>query len=57
MSRETVTATVATLVTQIDEANELAKAAFAAGDRVTGAAALVLAAQLLQLARIWERMR
>jgi len=45
----------AKLMAQIEEATALAKAAFAAGDKVHGIAAIVLAAQLLQLARIWER--
>ena len=56
MPREEVRATVVSIVRKIDEANELAKSAFVTGDRVAGAAALALAAQLLQLARIWERM-
>ena len=49
--------TVPIILSQIDKANEVAKEAFAAGDKVTGAAALVLAAQLLQLARIWEKAK
>jgi hypothetical protein len=44
-----------TPVQQADEAAELARQAFAAGDMVTGIAAIVLAAQLLQLARLWQR--
>jgi hypothetical protein len=42
------------MIEQIDEAIELARAAFASGDTVTGIAAITLAAQLLQLARITE---
>lgn len=40
------------LVEQAGEAAEVAKGAFAAGDAVVGAVAIVLAAQLLQLARL-----
>jgi hypothetical protein len=39
---------------QADEAIALAKDAFAAGDMVTGIAALQLAAQLTQIARTFE---
>jgi hypothetical protein len=39
---------------QAQEAADLARRAFDAGDLVTGIAALTLAAQLVQLARIWE---
>jgi hypothetical protein len=44
-----------TLLKQIDEAAQLAREAFATGDLVTGIAAITLAAQLLQLARIQDR--
>ena len=37
------------------KAAELAREAFATGDLVTGIAAIMLAAQLVQLARILER--
>ena len=43
------------LLEKADEASMVALEAFAAGDMVTGIAAIQLAAQLLQLARIWER--
>ena len=43
------------LLDQCDEATELARVAFAAGDLVTGIAATQLAAQLVQLARLFER--
>lgn len=39
---------------QADEAAALARQAFANGDLVAGIAAISLAAQLVQLARIWE---
>jgi hypothetical protein len=45
------------LMEQISEATELARSAFAIGDTVTGIAATVLAAQLLQLARITSAHR
>ena len=38
---------------QAKEASDLARDAFASGDLVTGAAALVLAGQLIQLAKLW----
>ncbi len=40
---------------QASEATELAKLSFAAGDTVTGIAAITLAAQLVQLAKIQSR--
>jgi len=43
---------MAKLLEQADEAAELAKQAFAAGDAVTGIAALQLSAELVQLAKI-----
>ena len=46
--------TVADLLRQAGEACELARQAFASGDKVTGAAAIVLGAQLVQLAKIWQ---
>jgi hypothetical protein len=42
---------------QSSAAAELAREAFAAGDLVTGIAALQLAAQLVRLARIWEKAK
>lgn len=42
---------------QAEEATEISRSAFAAGDLVTGIAAAQLAAQLIQLARIQERMQ
>ena len=39
---------------QASEATEIARAAFEAGDLVTGIAAITLAAQLVQLAKIWS---
>jgi hypothetical protein len=39
---------------QAGEAADIARGAFAAGDLVLGIAAITTAAQLLQLARIWE---
>ena len=45
---------MADVLTQAEEACELAREAFAAGDLVVGIAAIQLAAQLLQLARIWD---
>ena len=42
------------ILTQAHEAAEVSREAFAAGDLVTGIAALQLAAQLVQLARIFE---
>jgi hypothetical protein len=44
------------LLKQVDLANDVAQEALDAGDLVTFCAAIQLAAQLLQLARIWERM-
>ena len=41
---------------QAREACNLAREAFAAGDQVTGIAAITLAAQLVQLARLWQRI-
>ncbi len=38
---------------QAKEATDLAREAFATGDKVTGIAAITLAAQLIQLAKIW----
>lgn len=46
-----------TLLRQIDEVTEIAQQAFERGDKVGGSAAIVLATQLLQLARIRERAR
>lgn len=46
-----------TLLRQIDEVTEIAQQAFERGDKVGGSAALVLATQLLQLARIRDRAR
>lgn len=46
--------TTRTPLQQATEATDLARAAFSAGDNVTGIAAITLAAQLLQLVRIWE---
>jgi hypothetical protein len=51
-----VETTPRTPLQQASEATEIAREAFAAGDVVVGVAALSLAAQLLQLARIWERI-
>ena len=45
------------LLEQASEAAEVAREAFAAGDNVVGIAAIKLAAQLLQLARIQEKIR
>ena len=42
------------LLEQSDAAAEIAKQAFAAGDMVTGIAAIQLAAQLVQLARLLD---
>ena len=42
------------LLDQVDEATDVAQQALDAGDLVTFCAAIQLAAQLLQLARIWE---
>jgi hypothetical protein len=41
-----------TILEQVDEATSLARKSFAVGDLVGGIAAIQLAAQLLQLARI-----
>lgn len=46
-----------TILDQAEEAAELAQTAFATGDRVTGIAAIILAAQLLQLAKTWPPPR
>lgn len=46
-----------TLLEQASEATDLAKQAFASGDKVTGIAAVVLATQLIQLAKILEPAR
>jgi hypothetical protein len=51
------TSETASLLEQAGEASELAREAFASGDRVVGLAALVLAAQLIQLERIREGMK
>ena len=40
------------LLDQADQATEIARAAFDAGDVVTGIAAIQLAAQIIQLARL-----
>lgn len=48
---------VTDVLTQANEAAEIARQAFAAGDLVTGIAAIQLAAQLVQLARIFETIR
>lgn len=40
---------------QAQEAADLAQQAFASGDIVVAIAAITLAAQLVQLAKIWER--
>jgi hypothetical protein len=40
------------LMEQFDAAAEVAREAFAAGDKVTGIAAIQLAAQLVQIARL-----
>ena len=45
-----------TVLQQAEEASELAGRLFAAGDMVGGIAAIQLAAQLVQLARIQERI-
>jgi hypothetical protein len=42
------------VLTQAEEACDLARRAFAAEDVVTGIAAIALAAQLVYLARIWD---
>jgi hypothetical protein len=47
---------VSDLLKRCDEASEVARQAFAAGDTVTGIAAIQLAAQLVQLARAFETM-
>jgi hypothetical protein len=44
-------------ISQAREACNLAREAFAAGDQVTGIAAITLAAQLVQLARLWQKDR
>jgi hypothetical protein len=44
-------------LTKAEEACEIARAAFAAGDLVTGIAAITVAAQLVELARIFEAWR
>ena len=44
------------LLAKVDEACEVAQLAFAAGDNVTGIAAITLAAQLVQLAKIFSAM-
>jgi hypothetical protein len=44
-------------LSQAKEAAEIARQAFAAGDLVTGIAAITLAAQLVQLAKIFRSMR
>jgi len=46
-----------TVLEQAEEASELARKFFAAGDMVGGIAAIQLAAQLVQLARIQERWK
>lgn len=46
-----------TLLEQATEATELAREAFALGDKVTGIAAISLAAQLVQLAKLLEPAR
>ena len=43
------------LAEQIDEAAEISSRAFAAGDVVTGIAAIQLAAQLVQIMRFLEK--
>lgn len=43
------------LLEQSDAAAEIAREAFAAGDVVTGIAAIKLAAELVQLARLLDR--
>jgi hypothetical protein len=43
-------------LSQAREACNLAREAFASGDQVTGIAAITLAAQLVQLARLWQRI-
>jgi hypothetical protein len=48
---------VSDVLTQAREATELARQAFAAGDLVAGIAAIQLAAQLVQLARIQEKWK
>jgi len=48
---------VTNVLAQASEAAEVARQAFEAGDLVTGIAALQLAAQLLQLARIYEKAK
>lgn len=45
------------ILEQIDEANRLASASFRSGDLAGGIAALVLATQLLQLAKLQERIK
>lgn len=45
-----------TALQQAEEASELARKSFAVGDMVGGIAAITLAAQLVQLARIQERI-
>lgn len=48
---------VTDILTQASEAAELARRAFTSGDLVTGIAAIQLAAQLVQLARIQEKWK
>jgi uncharacterized membrane protein YidH (DUF202 family) len=45
-----------TILEQVDEATSLARKSFAVGDLVGGIAAVQLAAQLLQLARISQKV-
>ena len=45
-----------TILEQVDEATSLARKSFAVGDLVGGIAAIQLAAQLLQLARISQKV-
>jgi hypothetical protein len=44
----------AEILLKAEAANELAKQAFADGDLVTGLAAISLAGQLVQLAKLWQ---
>lgn len=50
----TVSETRCIALKQAGQAADIARTAFANGDLVVGIAAICLASQLLQLARIWE---
>ena len=51
-----MSADAADLLARVDEACEVAQLAFSAGDNVTGIAAITLAAELVQLAKIFSAM-